>query len=186
VAKIYIFRHGQTTDNKSHTFSGFRDPDLTPEGIDEAKKIGEQLKDVAVNKAYTSDQIRSKRTLELVLDGYHKNVAIVTDARIKERSYGDLMGQNKDEIAKKDPENYALWHRSYSIPPPNGESIEMVEKRVMSFLNEFVPTWKKDDVIFISGHGNSLRPMRKYFEHLSDKETCSFEHTPAKVYYYEI
>jgi 2,3-bisphosphoglycerate-dependent phosphoglycerate mutase len=186
MAKIYIFRHGQTTDNKNHIFSGFRDVGLTLEGEEEAKKIGEKLKDVPVNKAYTSDQIRSKRTLELVLGDYHKNVEIIEDERIKERDYGILTGLSKDEIAKADPKNYALWHRSYNIAPPNGESIQDVEKRVMNFLRENIPTWKKNDVIFISAHGNSLRPMRKFFEHLTNEEMCSFEHTPAKIYYYEI
>jgi 2,3-bisphosphoglycerate-dependent phosphoglycerate mutase len=183
---IYMFRHGQTTDNITHTFSGFRDPDLTPAGEEEAKKIGEELKDVPVTKAYVSDRLRSKRTLDLVLNGYHKNVPIVEDSRIKERGYGDLTGLNKDDIEKKDPQNYKLWHRSYNIPPPNGESIEMVEKRVLAFLKDYMPKWKKDDVIFISAHGNSIRPLRKYFEHLSNEEMCSFEHTPGKVYHYSL
>jgi 2,3-bisphosphoglycerate-dependent phosphoglycerate mutase len=183
---IYLFRHGQTTDNVSHTFSGFRDCDLTPAGEEEAKRIGEELKDAPVTKAYTSDRLRSKRTLELVLGNYHKNIPIIEDARIKERDYGDLTGLNKDEIEKKDPENYKQWHRSYDIPPPNGESIQMVEKRVLAFLNDYMPTWNKDDVIFISAHGNSLRPLRKYFEHLSNEEMSSFEHTPGKVYHYSI
>jgi len=41
---LYIFRHGQTTDNLSHTFSGIRDVDLTKQGEEEARKIGEELK----------------------------------------------------------------------------------------------------------------------------------------------
>lgn len=186
MAKIYIFRHGQTTDNKNHIFSGFRDVDLTLEGEEEAKKIGEELKNIPVNKAYASDQIRSKHTLELVLNNYHKNVELLEDPRIKERDYGNLTGLSKDEISASDPKNYALWHRSYDVAPPQGECIKDVEKRVMSFLNDEIPTWKKDDVIFISAHGNSLRPMRKHFEHLTNEEMCSFEHTPAKVYFYEI
>ncbi len=186
MAKLFIFRHGQTVDNKDHTFSGWRQTDLTPEGIEEAKGIGEKLKEKNVTKAYQSDLIRSQHTLELVLSPWHKNIEIITDARIKERNYGDLTGLNKDEIEKKDPERYKLWHRSYDVPPPNGESIKMVEERVLSFLNDVLPTFKTEDVVFISAHGNSLRPMRRYFEHISIDEMCSFEHTPGKIYSYEI
>ena len=187
MAAIYIFRHGQTVDNQNHTFSGFRNSDLTPDGEAEAKTIGEQLKDVPVNKAYISDQIRSKHTLELVLNGYHGHgVQIKEDPRIKERDYGQLTGQNKDEIAKKHPSEYPLWHRSYDVAPPGGESVKDVEKRVLAFLNDEAPTWKKNDVIFISAHGNSIRPMRKYFEHLTNEEMCSYEYTPAKVFHYTI
>lgn len=186
MAKIFLFRHGQTTDNLDHDFSGVRDVDLTQAGVEEAKGIGEKLKTEKVTKAYQSDQIRSKHTLQLVLNGFHEGVQIITDPRIKERDYGNLTGKNKDELAKLDPKNYALWHRSYETAPPGGESIKDVEKRVLEFLSEAIPTWQKDDVIFISAHGNSLRPMRRYFENLSVDEMCSFEHTPGKIYEYQI
>ena len=186
MAKIFIFRHGQTFDNRNHTFSGWRDVDLTPEGIDEAKLIGVKLKDEPVNKAYQSDQVRSKQTLELVLNGYHKNVEVITDPRIKERSYGDLTGQNKDEVAKKEPEKYELWHRSYDVPPPNGESIQMVEKRVFAFLDDLKANLKSEDVIFISSSANAIRPMRKYFEGLTNEEIMSYEYTPGEIFDYEV
>ncbi len=184
--KAIIIRHGQTTDNKEQIFSGKRDVDLTEEGIEEAKKIAEELKNEKITKSYQSSQLRSKHTLELVLDEYHPGIEIFTDDRIRERDYGDLTGQSKIEWEKKDPENYKLWHRSYDIPPPGGESIKDVEKRVMEFLNEVIPSLKPNDVVLISAHGNSIRPMRKYFEHLSNEEMSSFEHTPGKIYTYQV
>lgn len=186
MAKIFIFRHGQTTDNLEHDFSGIHDVDLTPAGVEEVKEIGEKLKNELVTKAYQSDQIRSKHTLELVLNGYHQGIEIITDPRIRERDYGDLTGLNKDEIARIDPKDFALWHRSYDVPPPNGESIKDVEVRVLSFLNEIIPILNKDDIIFISAHGNSIRPMRRYFEHISIEEMCGYENIPGKIYEYEV
>jgi len=186
MAKIYVFRHGQTTYNLKHRFCGWIDADLTESGIEEAKKIGEKLKNERVTRAYCSDQIRSKHTLELVLNGYHKDVPVFEDPRIKERDYGDLTGKNKDEVEKENPGQYKLWHRSYDVPPPNGESIKDVEKRVMKFLNELIPTIKKDDVIFISAHGNSLRPIRKHFEGLSNEEMSTFEHERGHIYCYNV
>lgn len=186
MARIFIIRHGETTDNAQHIFSGRRDVDLTQGGIEEARKIAEELKDEKITKSYQSSQLRSKHTLELVLDNYHPNIEIVTDDRIRERDYGDLTGQSKIEWEKKDPENYKLWHRSYDVPPPAGESIKDVEKRVMEFLYEALPTFKQDDVILISAHGNSIRPMRKYFENLTNEQMCSFEHIPGKIYTYQV
>ncbi|HZQ29798.1 MAG TPA: histidine phosphatase family protein [Patescibacteria group bacterium] len=186
MAKVFIFRHGETTDNKEGIFSGNRDVDLTEEGILEAQKIGEELKNESVTRAYQSDLIRSKHTLELVLNGYHPNVEIITDPRIKERDYGDLTGTKKEELEAKDPADFKVWHRSYDIPPPNGESIKEVEVRVLSFLSDLKDQAKKDDVILISAHGNSIRPMRRYFENLTIEEMMSFEHTPGKIYSYNI
>lgn len=186
MAKIFIFRHGETFDNANHTFSGFRQTELTEKGIEEARGIGEKLKSEKVTKAYQSDLIRSQHTLSLVLGEWHRNVEILTDSRIKERDYGDLTGKNKDEVKKETPDLYALWHRSYDVAPPGGESLKMVEERVLEFLNDVLPTFKENDIVFISAHGNSLRPMRRHFEGLTVEEMCSFEHTPGKIYSYEI
>lgn len=186
MTRIFLFRHGQTYDNKDHTFSGWRNADLTPEGVEEAKIIGEELKNEKVTKAYQSDQIRSKHTLDLVLNDYHQGVEVITDPRIKERDYGDLTGLNKDEIEAKEPEKYKLWHRSYDVPPPNGESIKDVEARVIPFLDELKKTLKPDDVVLISSSANAIRPMRKFFEGLSNEEMCSYEYTPGKIYTYEV
>jgi 2,3-bisphosphoglycerate-dependent phosphoglycerate mutase len=186
MAKIFVFRHGQTFDNVSHTFSGSRQTDLTPQGIEEAKKIGEELKNKKVTKAFQSDLIRCQHTLELVLTPWHKDITPITDPRLRERDYGDLTGKNKDEIEKENPDMYKLWHRSYDVPPPNGENIKMVEERVLSFLDDVLPTLEKDDIVFLCVSGNSLRPIRKYFEHLTIDEMCSFEHTPGKIYEYQI
>ena len=185
MAKIFVFRHGQTAYNKKKIFTGWADSELTDEGIKECEEIAEELKDVKPTKAYTSDLKRAQQTLYIVL-GERKDIPVVIDQRIKERSYGELTHKDKTEIEQKYPKEYPLWHRSYDVPPPGGESIQQVEKRVLDFLNEVLPTLKKDDVVFISAHGNSLRPIRRYFEKMSTEEMCSFEHIKAKVYRYEI
>lgn len=183
MARIFIFRHGQTDDNKNHIFSGWRQADLTPEGIQEAEEIAEKLKSEPVTKAFCSDLIRSQHTLEIVLKP-HPNIVITEDPRIKERDYGTLTGTSKIELKEKDPTNFELWHRSYDVPPPGGESIEDVEKRVTPFLEELVQSLKPDDVVFISAHGNSIRPMRKFFEHITNEQMCSYEYQPAEVFSY--
>lgn len=185
MSKIFIFRHGQSLDNKQGIFSGWRDTDLSEEGVLEAQKIAEELKDESITKAYSSPQLRSVKTLEPVLR-FHPNIIPITDERIKERNYGDLAGKSKIEVEKHYSKEYPLWHRSYDTAPPNGESIKDVETRVMSFLNELISTLKPTDVVVISAHGNSLRPMRRYFEKLTIEEMCSFEHEPGKIYSYEI
>lgn len=185
MAKIIVFRHGETFDNRDHIFSGSRDVDLTENGVLEAEKIAEELKNQKVTKAYHSGQLRSKHTLEIVLR-YHPDIVPVMDERIRERDYGDLTGQNKDLVAKENPKEYPLWHRSYDAPPPNGESLKNVEERVVKFLDELIPTLSPEDIVLISAHGNSLRPIRKYFEGLTNEEMATFEHEKGKIYRYEV
>ncbi|MEM0106959.1 MAG: 2,3-bisphosphoglycerate-dependent phosphoglycerate mutase [Candidatus Micrarchaeaceae archaeon] len=186
---LYMFRHGQTDYNKDKIFTGWLDPDINENGVKESKEIAAQLKGVVPNKAYTSDLKRAQHTLEIVLEeilgSKRSSVKIFIDPRLKERNYGALNGLSKEKIEKEYPKEYPLWHRSYDVAPPNGESIKDVEKRVLEFLHDVLPTFASTDVIFISAHGNSLRPIRRYFEHMSIDEMCSFEHPRAKVYKYE-
>jgi 2,3-bisphosphoglycerate-dependent phosphoglycerate mutase len=163
MAAIFLFRHGETTYNKKKIFTGWQDAELTEGGIEECKGIAKALEHEKPTKAYTSDLKRAQHTLMIAL-GDRKDVKITIDARLKERNYGDLNGQSKVELEKKYPKEYPLWHRSYDV----------------------IPTLKKDDVVFISAHGNSLRPIRRYFEHMSTEEMCSFEHIPGKIYKYVI
>ncbi len=183
MAIIYLFRHGQTTYNKEGIFTGWSDADLTDDGIRECEGIRENLKEVYPTKAFASDLKRSQKTLYIVLG--EKKPEVFIDKRIKERDYGDLTGKNKHEIEAEFPKEYPLWHRSYDVAPPNGESIKDVEKRVLSFMNDTILKLDKKEIVFISAHGNSLRPIRRYFENMSIEEMCTFEHTPGKVYRYE-
>jgi 2,3-bisphosphoglycerate-dependent phosphoglycerate mutase len=185
MAKIFLFRHAQTTDNVNRIFCGKRDPDLTESGIEEAKKIRYELKNETITKAYCAPNIRCKHTLEIVLDP-HGGVETIADPRIRERDYGDLTGKNKDQTAKLYPKEYPIWHRSYSTPPPNGESLKQVEVRVFEFLNEVLKNVYQNDVILICTSANSLRPIRRYFEKMTEVQMASFEHTRGKIYSYEV
>ena len=185
MAKLFVFRHAQTTDNVTKTFSGSRDPDLTESGKQEAQKIRDELKNEKVTKAYCAPNKRTKHTLEIAIE-HHTGVEIIADPRIRERDYGDLTGKNKDDIARKYPKDYPIWHRSYDTPPPNGESIKEVEVRVMEFLKEMLQNVWQNDVIFICASGNSIRPIRKHFEKMTDTEMASYENERGKIYSYEI
>jgi 2,3-bisphosphoglycerate-dependent phosphoglycerate mutase len=185
MAKLFVFRHAQTTDNVEKIFSGKRDPELTEQGIEEAMQIKHKLKNEKVTKAYCAPNTRTRHTLEIVLEG-HVGFEIIADPRIRERDYGDLTGKNKEEIARLYPKEFPLWHRSYDTPPPNGESIKQVEMRVMEFLNEVVQNVWQNDVIFVCASGNSIRPIRKHFEKMTDVQMASYDNVPGTIYKYEI
>lgn len=186
MAKIFLFRHAQTTDNLEGIFSGKRDPDLTESGIEEAQKIRDQLKNEKVTKAYSSPNKRTKHTLEIVLEPHEGSEMVVADPRIRERDYGDLTGKNKKETERLYPKEYPKWHRGYDSPPPNGESLKQVEQRVIEFLKELIQNVWQNDVIFISASANSIRPIRRYFEKMTEEEMVSFEHERGAIYTYEV
>jgi 2,3-bisphosphoglycerate-dependent phosphoglycerate mutase len=186
LCNLYVFRHAETTDNANAIFSGWRDPDLTPKGLLQAQEISEQLKHEKIDYAFTSHLKRARRTLEVVLEA-HPDVPVFVDDRLIERCYGLLQGQSKIEVLKDRPEWFAKVHRGYDFPPPEGESLRMVEKRTDSFVVQ-LQSWLKENPsnIAISCHGNSLRPIRRIFEHLSLKQMLQLENPQDKAMNYAL
>jgi 2,3-bisphosphoglycerate-dependent phosphoglycerate mutase len=181
---VFVFRHSESFDNSQDLFSGWSDPDLTLTGLSQAKEIAQQLKSYRIDYAFTSHLQRAKKTLQIVLKE-HPPIPVFIDDRLIERCYGLLQGKNKSETEKKNPEWYAKIHRGYDFPPPEGESIRMVEKRINSFFNQLT-IWleKNSGNVAISCHGNSIRPIMRFFEHLSIEQMLKLEapHNTALIY----
>jgi 2,3-bisphosphoglycerate-dependent phosphoglycerate mutase len=186
--KVYIFRHGQTTFNRDKRFTGWLDSKLTPLGKKQAKIVAKKLKNKKFEVAYTNDLTRCKQTLKEVLKYHPECKKIVVDKRMRERSYGRLQGMyHKDIIKKYGKEKFDKWHRSYEIAPPDGESIKTVEKRVLAFIKDMLKLMKNKKVnVAISASGNSMRPFRKYFEKLSNKQMMKLENPWDDYFEYEV
>lgn len=175
ICKLFVFRHAETTDNRRSLFSGWRDPVLTSKGLVQAKEVSEQLSKEEIAYAFTSHLKRARKTLEIVLEK-HDNVDVFVDDRLIERCYGELQGKSKRRLAAEKPEWFARVHRGYNFPPPKGESLKMVEKRTLPFVVQ-LKAWlqRNPGNVSISCHGNSLRPIRRVFEHLSLQEMLRIE-----------
>ena len=174
---IYLFRHGQTYYNKSGRFTGDIDSHLTSQGIQDAKKIAKKLKDKKIDYAFQTHLSRSQDTLKYILRFHPECKKIIEDDRMLERDYGLLKGKyHHTIIAKYGQEQYDLWHRSYETKPPGGENMKDVEKRVLAFIKDLLVFMKKHKGdVAISAHGNSMRPFRKYFEHLTREKMMQLE-----------
>ena len=186
--KIYLFRHGQTYFNEEKRFTGWKDSKLDKDGIKSSKIIAKKLKNKKINAAFQSRLSRSKNTLKEVLKYHPECKKIIIDDRIIERSYGKLQGKYHKTIIKKcGRKQFDIWHRSYNISPPGGESIKMVEKRVLSFIRDLIKYMKKNKVnVAISAHGNSMRPFRRYFKKLSIKQMMKLEMPYDEIFEYTI
>lgn len=186
VCNLFVFRHAETTDNRNHIFSGWRDPDLTEKGLSQAEEVAEQLKCEKIDFAFTSHLKRARKTLEIVLKP-HPKVPITVDDRLIERCYGTLQGKSKLKVAAARPEWFANVHRSYDFPPPEGESLKMVESRTLPFVINLEASLKrKPSNVVISCHGNSMRPIRQVFEHLSLKQMLQIENPQDHAMEYAI
>jgi len=169
---LVLVRHGESEWNLKNLFTGWRDVDLSPKGIEEAQSAGQKLKaqGLQFDLAFTSALIRAQRTLTLMLDELGQNdIPVFKDQALNERDYGDLVGLNKDEArAKWGTEQVLIWRRSYDQPPPGGESLKDTAARVLPYyLQEILPAALRGERVLVSAHGNSLRALVMVLERLS-------------------
>jgi 2,3-bisphosphoglycerate-dependent phosphoglycerate mutase len=185
---IYLFRHGETFYNKSKRFTGCINSRLTNEGKNQAKLIAYNLRDKKFDVAFKTSLSRSSDSLKIILQYHPECKRIVVDDRLIERSYGDLEGKYHKTIIKDyGRKQFDVWHRSYDVPPPGGESLKMVEKRVVSFIKDLPSLIEKEKGnAVISAHNNSMRPFRRYFENLTITEMMALENPFDKYFHYRI
>jgi 2,3-bisphosphoglycerate-dependent phosphoglycerate mutase len=148
--------------------------------------------------AFTSVLTRAVRTLWIALQTMDMVwIPILNSWRLNERHYGALQGLNKAETAEKyGDEQVLIWRRSYDTQPPKltkdderypgfdrryadltPEELplsECLKDTVVRFLpywnDEIVPVIKSGKRVLIVAHGNSLRALVKYLDHVSDDE----------------
>jgi 2,3-bisphosphoglycerate-dependent phosphoglycerate mutase len=183
---LYVVTHCQSCYNKEKIFTGLINSVLTKEGHIHAKRLAKKLKDKQIDIAYASSLTRAKQTLKHILK-YHPETKVFVNDRIIERDYGKLSRKSKEKYKKEHPKLYPIYHRSYDTPPPGGESIKQVENRVLDFIEELLYKMKKEEVnVLIVAHGNSIRPIRRYFENLTVDEMMKLENLRHKVFTYKI
>ena len=161
---LVLVRHGESDWNKKNLFTGWRDVDLSPQGVKEAHEAGHMLKaqGLKFDVAFTSVLIRAQRTLDIMLEELGQTgIPQFKDQALNERDYGDLSGLNKDDARKKwGPEQVHIWRRSYDVAPPGGESLRDTAARVLPYyIQEILPAVLRGERVLVSAHGNSLRAL---------------------------
>lgn len=169
---LVLVRHGQSEWNLKNLFTGWRDVDLTEQGVAEAREAGRKLKaqGLVFDIAFTSALKRAQRTLDLLLaEMGQSGIPVVKDQALNERDYGDLVGMNKDDARRKwGEEQVHVWRRSYDVSPPGGESLkDTVARTLPYYVQEILPCVLRGQRTIISAHGNSLRALVMVLERLS-------------------
>lgn len=177
---LVLVRHGQSEWNLKNLFTGWKDPGLTEQGVAEAHRAGQQLRDLKLefDIAFTSDLSRAQKTLGIILDELGQaDLETLQDQALNERDYGDLTGMNKDQAREEfGEEQVHIWRRSYDVPPPGGESLKMTAERVLPYYKqEILPRVLEGKRTLVSAHGNSLRSLIMELEDLTPEEILKRE-----------
>jgi 2,3-bisphosphoglycerate-dependent phosphoglycerate mutase len=203
MSQLIIVRHGQSIWNLQNRFTGWVDVSLSPQGVIEAQQAAVLLADEHFDVAFTSTLLRAQDTLYEILRKNHycaqyvrvheqnclwyehftpdkrerNELKIYVTEKLNERYYGDLQGLNKDWASwHYGAEQVHLWRRSYDIPPPNGESLQMTAARTLPYYHEhIVPHLQKGEKVLIAAHGNSLRSIIMHIEKMTPQQIINYE-----------
>ena len=191
MSQLILVRHGQSEWNQQNLFTGWRDPDLTAQGVTEARNAGRALKaeGITFDIAFTSELIRAQKTCALLLEELGQtNLQIIHDLALNERDYGDLSGLNKDDAREKwGEEQVHIWRRSYDIPPPGGESLKDTADRVLPYFNgTIMARIHAGENVLVTAHGNSLRALAMVLDALSEAEITQLNIATGEPYIYEM
>lgn len=170
---LVLIRHGQSQWNLENRFTGNVDVDLTEQGRAEAKLTGDKLKNknISFDSAFTSVLKRAEETLQIILKEINQpDIKVYRDAALNERSYGQLQGLNKAEVAEKyGADQVHTWRRSFDVAPPGGESLQDTQNRVLPYYaNHILPLLKAQKNCMVVAHGNSLRSLMMMIENISE------------------
>ena len=171
--KLILLRHGESQWNLENRFTGWVDVPLSPKGLEEAHHAGELLKNVPIDKLYTSVLARAMETARIALEVRGAGeIPTERDQALNERHYGDLQGLNKAETAKQyGDEQVHIWRRSYDVPPPNGESLQDTAARTLPYFKEHIlPDIESGKNVMVAAHGNSLRSIVMFLDNLTKEQ----------------
>ncbi len=217
MVKLILMRHGQSQWNLYNLFTGWVDIPLSAAGVEEALEGGRRIQNEPIDMIFTSTLIRAQMTAMLVMTIHHsgkvpvilhpgegkleewaqiysplaqsQTIPVIRAWELNERMYGQLQGVNKKELAEKyGAEQVQIWRRSFDVPPPGGESLEMTAARSIPYFEQhIVPYLEQGKNVFIAAHGNSLRSIIMKLDGLSAQEVVRLELATGLpvIYHYE-
>ncbi|MDO9379598.1 MAG: phosphoglyceromutase [Nocardioidaceae bacterium] len=200
---LILLRHGHSEWNAKNLFTGWVDVDLNSQGVTEAARGADLLRDAGLlpDVLHTSVLRRAIRTAQIVLDGIDRHwIPVSRSWRLNERHYGALQGKDKKATLEEyGEEQFMLWRRSYDTPPPaiddadefsqsgdaryaalpselrpRTECLEDVLGRMLPYwYDQVVPDLRAGKTVLVTAHGNSLRALVKHLDGMDEESVVS-------------
>jgi len=175
---LYITRHGETEYNRLGLLMGRKDIGLNENGIKQARELGKKAKKLNIDFILSSSRIRARQTAEIVKSYIHKPIKI--DSRLIERDIGVYEGLTMKEVEEKFQKGYS-GDMAYNKTPPSGESVQKVQKRIFSAIEDLKNKYPNKTILIIS-HSFITRMINKYFNpKISSDEFFNFTLKNAEI-----
>ncbi|MFM1958101.1 MAG: hypothetical protein RI929_464 [Actinomycetota bacterium] len=182
-----LIRHGHTQLTESNLISGSNgeDPSLSELGFLEAELASKAVAELLgrfglgdISKVLHSPQLRTTQTATAVAK--HFEVGMLPDARFKEIGFGNWEGHSMAEMESTSAAEIERWRGSMSAKPPGGESVDDLESRVKSALDEAIAEFTGQTVAIVS-HMMPLRAILRHALNGPNSLSWTLQFAPASV-----
>ncbi|MGI8430772.1 MAG: histidine phosphatase family protein [Chthoniobacterales bacterium] len=153
--RIFLIRHGATVLTAEDRFAGATDVELSDEGREQARRLGERLRTEKVAAVYASPLGRTVETASLIAQPH--GLEVQRRDGLREISHGHWEQMTRREVDEKYPEEAAAWEEDpYTFAPAGGESGLAVTARSLPVLLEIVRAHPGETAIIVS-HKATIR-----------------------------
>ncbi len=167
--KIYMTRHGETEWNTQGRMQGWKNSNLTEKGIDNAKKLGDSLKNIDFDYIYTSPLGRAFDTAKYIRGS--KNTEIIKIENLKEMNFGKWEGMENEKIKElygEQQDNF--WNKPHLYQAFEGESYEEIINRAKTVLYDIINKSSGAENILIVSHAAMLKAIYAVIKNYSIEE----------------
>ena len=128
---LYLIRHGATANNLAkppRLQGGLSDPELSDDGLEQARQTGQWLSHASLAAVYSSPMIRAQQTAAPVAAAQGLEVQVIEE--LIEVNVGNWEGRDWEEIERNEPEAYRLFIEEPGENPYfGGENMNQVVAR---------------------------------------------------------
>lgn len=154
--KIYLTRHGKTKWNSIGKMQGWKNSDLSVEGLENAKSLGKRLNNINFDYIYSSPLGRAIETAKAIKGD--KETKIIINEGLKEMGFGIWEGMDHKKIKKEYPEQYYnFWNKPHLYQELDGESFDSLSTRVKNAFNEIIN--KRCENVLIVSHALVIKTI---------------------------
>ena len=153
--RLLLVRHGETDWNQQSKYQGQVDIPLNQKGKLQSEQVSEFLKDISIDKAFSSSLLRAKETAEIILQ-HHQHINLELNDGFKEIIHGLWQGKAEAEIEQEFPGALQRWRETpEQFKMPGGESLQQVWQRTVEVYESILDTalTNKSNTILIVAHG---------------------------------
>ena len=151
-ARLILVRHGETDWNKAGRFQGQIDIPLNDNGRGQAAAARDFLKDIPIDRAWSSTLSRPTETAQIILEA-HPDVPLTQIDGLVEIGHGVWEGKLESEIREDWSELLDTWKRApETVQMPEGETIQDVWARSVRSWGEIAGELKPEETVLVVAH----------------------------------